>query len=153
MSNQSSKPSRETLSAELVGWLRIAGDRLQELVADHLRPVGLSVSQGILFGLIADRALKGIAPLQKDLEQDMRLVTSSITNLVQGLERKGLISRTDSAVDGRAKELHITERGWTIREELGRGIAAWEAALTQPLTDDDLAVLVPLLRKLARGPA
>jgi DNA-binding MarR family transcriptional regulator len=151
MSNQYSAPSRETLSAELVGWLRIAGDRLQELVAEHLKPFGLSVSQGILFGLIADWALRGVAPLQKDLEQDMRLVTSSITNLVQGLERKGMISRTDSPNDGRAKELHVTEHGWKVREALGRGVAAWEAALTAPMADDDLTALVPLLRKLARG--
>ncbi|HET7839661.1 MAG TPA: MarR family transcriptional regulator, partial [Rectinemataceae bacterium] len=93
-------------------------DHSHRLIEEHLRPFGLSLSQGFLFGLIVDWALKGIAPLQKDLEKDMRLVTSSITNLVQGLERKGLISRTDSATDGRAKELHVTEKGWKVRGKL-----------------------------------
>ncbi len=78
----------------------------------------------------------------------MRLVTSSITNLVQGLERKGLISRMDSATDGRAKELHMTDQGWKVREELGRHVTDWQGALTQSLNNEELAVVVRLLRKM-----
>jgi len=143
--------SRETLSAEFLRWFRIVEDRSHDLIEDHLKPFDLSLSQGFLFGLIADWALKGLAPLQKDLEKDMRLVTSSITNLVQGLERKGLIFRVDSAKDGRAKELHITEKGWKMREELGRNRMDWQLALTKPLTDEELALVVPLLRKMGRS--
>jgi len=148
MSNQSSRESRKFLSSEFLRWLRIVEDHSQKLIEEHLKPFGLSLSQGFLFGLIADRALKGIAPLQKDLERDMRLVTSSITNLVQGLERKGLISRLDSATDGRAKELHVTKKGWKVREELGRHVTDWQGALTRSLTDEELAVVVQLLRKM-----
>jgi MarR family transcriptional regulator, repressor for mepA len=151
MSNQSPTESRESLSSEFIRWLRIVGDHSEELVAEHLKPFGLSLSHGFLFGLIADWALKGTAPLQKDLERDMRLVTSSITNLVQGLERKGLIFRVDSAADGRAKELHVTEEGWKVREELGRHVTDWEGALTRSLTDKELAVVVRLLRKMGRS--
>ncbi|HTX72260.1 MAG TPA: MarR family transcriptional regulator, partial [Rectinemataceae bacterium] len=115
---------------------------------EHLKPFGLSLSQGFLFGLIADWALKGSAPLQKDLEGDMRLVPSSITNLVQGLERKGLIVRADSATDGRAKEIHMTKKGWKVREALGAHVADWETALTESLNDAELAEVVRLLRKM-----
>jgi DNA-binding MarR family transcriptional regulator len=151
MSNQSPRESRKLLSSEFLRWLRIVEDHSQELIEEHLKPSGLSLSQGFLFGLIADRALKGIAPLQRDLERDMRLVKSSITNLVQGLERKGLISRMDSATDGRAKELHVTEKGWKVREELGRHVTDWEGALTRSLTDEELAAVVQSLRKMARS--
>ena len=151
MANQMPPESRETLSAEFLRWFRIVEDRSHDLIEDHLKPFDLSLSQGFLFGLIADWALKGLAPLQKDLEKDMRLVTSSITNLVQGLERKGMIFRVDSATDGRAKELHVTEKGWKMREELGRNRRDWQLALTSALTDDELAIVVPLLRKMGRG--
>jgi MarR family transcriptional repressor of mepA len=151
MSNHPSAESRESLSSEFIRWLRIVEDHSQELIEVHLKPFGLSLSQGFLFGLIADRALKDIAPLQKDLERDMRLVTSSITNLVQGLERKGLIFRKDSATDGRAKELHMTEKGWKVREKLGRHVTDWEGALTRSLTDKELAVVIQLLRKMGRS--
>jgi len=145
MSNQL---SREALSSEFLEWLRVVGDQSQRLIKEHLKPFGLSVSQGLLLGLVADWALKGMAPLQKDLENDMWLVTSSITNLVQGLERKGLIFRRDSSADGRAKELHMTEKGWKVREELGRHATDWKLALTKSLTDDELAAVVPLMRKM-----
>ena len=151
MSNHLTQGSRRNLDSEFLRWLRIVESRSQVLVAEHLRPFGLSVSQGFVFGLIADRALEGIPPLQKDLEKDMRLVTSSITNLVQGLERKGLISRVDSATDGRAKELHVTQKGWNVRNALGRHVADWEGALTSPLADRELAIVVRLLRKMGRS--
>jgi MarR family transcriptional regulator, repressor for mepA len=151
MSNQTPGESRESLSSEFLRWLRIVEDHSEKLIEEHLKPAGLSLSQGFLFGLIADWALKGSAPLQKDLERDMRLVTSSITNLVQGLERKGLILRRDSAKDGRAKELHMTKKGWKVREELGRHVTDWQGALTKSLTDEELAVVVQMLRKMGRS--
>ncbi len=151
MSNQTSENSREFLGSEFLGWFRIVEDHSHDLIEEHLRPFGLSLSQGFLFGLIADCALKGIAPLQKDLEKDMRLVTSSITNLVQGLERKGMIFRVDSPTDGRAKELHVSEKGWKMREELGRNRIDWQLALTAPLSDEELALIVQLLRKMGRS--
>jgi DNA-binding MarR family transcriptional regulator len=143
--------SRESLGSEFIRWLRIVGDHSEELIEEHLKPFGLSLSQGFLFGLIADLALRDIAPLQKDLEKDMRLVTSSITNLVQGLERKGLIFRVDSETDGRAKEIHVTERGWRVREELGRHVTDWQLALTESLTNEELACVVQILQKMGRS--
>ncbi len=151
MSNQSTRDSRNALSSEFLLWLRIVEDHSHALIEEHLKPFGLSLSQGFVFGLIADQALKGLAPLQKDLEQDMRLVTSSITNLVQGLERKGLIYRSDSAMDGRAKELHITEKGWKVRGEMGRHVSEWEGALTESLNDKELSIIVQLLRKMGQS--
>ena len=145
------RESRKHLSTEFLYWFRLVEDHSHGLIEEHLKPFGLSLSQGFLFGLIADWALEGKAPLQKDLEKDMRLVTSSITNLVQGLERKGLIYRTDSATDGRAKELHVSKKGWRIREQLGRNRTDWQGALTSPLTDDELAAAVRLLRKMGRS--
>ena len=150
MSNQK-RESREFLSSEFLDWFRIVEDHSHDLIEKHLKPFELSLSQGLLFGLIADWALKGIAPLQKDLEKDMRLVTSSITNLVQGLERKGIIFRVDSATDGRAKELHVTEKGWKMCEKLGRKRIDWQLELTRPLTDEELVVAVQLLRKMGRS--
>ena len=149
MSNQSPKESRESHSSEFIRWLRNVENHSQKLIEEHLEPFGLSLSQGFLFGQIADQALKGIAPFQKDLERDMRLVKSSITNLIQGLERKGLISRVGSPTDGRAKEIHVTKKGWKVREELGRHVTDWEGALTRSLTDEELTAVVQLLRKMS----
>ena len=50
-----------------------------------------------------------------------------------------------------AKELHISEKGWAMREELGRNRIDWQLALTSALTDEELASVVPLLRKMGRG--
>jgi len=149
MSNHISTKTRETLVAELVERLRQAADRCDALVLANLKPYGLSVSQGRLFGLIADLSLKGQAPLQKDLEIGMRLVTSSITSLVQGLERRGILARVGSSRDGRAKELHITAAGWEVYKELGRHLPRWHRELASPLDNQDLATAVRLLAALA----
>lgn len=151
MSNQISKQDRESLNSEFLDWFRVVEDYSHKLIEENLRPFDLSLSQGYLFGVIVDWVQKGTPPRQKDLEKEMRLVKSSITNLVQGLERKGMILRTESAVDGRAKELHVTDKGWKIREKLGRDRAKWQAALTKPLTDKELVSAVQLLRKLGQS--
>jgi DNA-binding MarR family transcriptional regulator len=151
MSNHTSTKARDALVAELVERLRQAADRADTLVLAHLRPYGLSISQGRLFGLVADLSLQGQAPLQKDLEAGMRLVTSSITSLVQGLEKRGLLARVGSTRDGRAKELHITAAGWEMYKELGRHLPRWHRELASPLDDQELATAVRLLTTLAAG--
>ena len=149
MSNHISTKARGALVAELVERLRQAADRSDVLVQTHLRPYGLSVSQGRLFGLVADLSLKGQSPLQKDLEVGMRLVTSSITSLIQGLEKRGILSRVGSNRDGRAKELHITAAGWEVYRELGRHLPRWHRELASPLDDQELATAVRLLAAIA----
>lgn len=147
MSNQTPSP-RAAQNAEFVRWLRIVENRSQRLVEAHLRPFGLSVSHGRLFGLVADRSLAGQVTFQRDLEAELLLAASSITHLVQGLERQGLLARRDSATDGRAKELTITDRGWDVRHQLGTHLAQWEAELTAGVSDRELNQLVVLLQKL-----
>jgi len=149
MSNHVPTKARDSLVAELVERLRQAADRADALVQTHLKPYGLSISQGRLFGLVADRSLQGQAPLQKDLEAGMHLVTSSITSLVQGLEKRGLLARVGSTRDGRAKELHITAAGWDVYKELGRHLPRWHRELASPLDDHELATAVRLLAALA----
>jgi DNA-binding MarR family transcriptional regulator len=151
MSNHISPKARDALAAELVERLRQAADRTDVLVQAHLKPYGLSNSQGRLFGLVADLSLKGQAPLQKDLEAGMHLVTSSITSLVQGLEKRGILARVGSNRDGRAKELHITAAGWEVYKELGRHLPRWHRELASPLDDQELATAVRLLEALAVG--
>jgi DNA-binding MarR family transcriptional regulator len=151
MSNHISPKARAVLVAELVERLRQAADRTDVLVQAHLRPYGLSVSQGRLFGLVADLALLGQAPLQKDLEAGMHLVTSSITSLVQGLEKRGLLARVGCTRDGRAKELHITAAGWEVYKELGQQLPRWQRELASPLDDQELATAVRLLAAVAEG--
>jgi DNA-binding MarR family transcriptional regulator len=148
MSNHNLVRTRTTLAAELVERLRLAQDAADALIQEQLRPYGLSLSQGRLFGLVADLSLRGQAPLQKDLEAGMRLVTSSITNIIQGIERLGLIARITSNRDGRAKELHITAQGWELYRELGQHLPEWHSTLTRFLNDQELADAVRLLQKL-----
>jgi len=149
MSNHFPSKARDVLIGEMVERLRRAADHADALVQRQLKPHGLSVSQGRLFGLVADLSLKGQAPLQKDLEAGMGLVTSSITSLVQGLEKQGLLARVASTLDGRAKELHITARGWEVYKELGRHLPRWHRELASRLDDQELATAVRLLAALA----
>jgi MarR family transcriptional regulator for hemolysin len=148
MSNYKHRGSRDALASELVELLRAAADRSESLVQEQLKPHGLSVAQGRLFGLVADLSIRGQAPLQKDLEEGMGRVTSTITSLVQGLEKQGLLARVASNQDGRAKEIHITARGWEVYKELGRRLPRWHRDLVAPWDDRQLSTAVDLLRSL-----
>lgn len=74
------------------------------------------------------------------------LVTSgAITNRVDRMQRKGLVTRTRDSRDGRAVRICLTRRGLGLVDELLPLHLANEAALIEPLSDADQQELVHLL--------
>jgi DNA-binding MarR family transcriptional regulator len=70
---------------------------------------------------------------------------TSVTNIVDGLERTGLVRRTAHARDRRSTLAEITERGREVAE--GATAVLNEARFgTAPLRDGDLDALTGLLR-------
>jgi len=131
----------------LIHWLREASDRAWALNEAVLAPHGLTLSQGRVLGHLADEALAGRPVLQKDLEPALGRVTSSVTSLLQGLEAKGLVRRIESPTDGRAKELHLTDAGWKLRDVL-RLTTDWKDVLAAWLTNEEIDQATLVLRRM-----
>jgi len=88
----------------------------------------------------------GSLPLGK-IGVRLQVHPTSVTNLVDGLERSGLVTRSPHPTDRRATLATITERG---REVAAAATEAMNAASfgTTPLSHDDLDALTRILRAM-----
>jgi MarR family transcriptional repressor of mepA len=109
----------------------------------RLSSYGLNSQQGKMISYIADHEEKGI--IQKDLEKVFNRRGASITSMIQGLEKKGYISRRISPIDERQKLLYTTQKGKELIEEFEHLFEEVEAAITSNLSSKDAEELYRLL--------
>lgn len=62
---------------------------------------------------------------QKDIEKYFGICRSGVTNIIQALEKKGLVYRASVASDARLKKVMLTEAGRESHEKLGRFSSEW----------------------------
>jgi DNA-binding MarR family transcriptional regulator len=125
-------------------WVRLARAYLRNirLAEARLRAWDLSVAQ---FDVLAQvGAQEGI--IQQELAQRLLVTQGAVTQLLDKLERRGLIRRCP---DGRLKRLVLTEEGRRLRDRVVPGQEQFQAEQFAALTRDEQRQLLTLLRKLA----
>jgi MarR family transcriptional repressor of mepA len=127
-------------------YLRNIGHAMRQIADLKLIPYDITNQQARLLGDINDRLRKDKQICQKDLEGIMNLRGSSITSLLQGLEKKGFIVRSSSNEDSRAKQLHITEKGTKLIDEMDKIFQTNESLLLQGMTEDEKKTYQRLLK-------
>ena len=104
--------------------VRSAARHVTQLYDQFLARVGLHVTQ---FSILAK--LKRLGPITINaLAKEMVMDRTTLGRNVLPLERDGLVKIEVSAIDGRAKELHLTKAG---EKRLEAGLKGWAAAQTR----------------------
>jgi len=127
-------------------WARLARiyGRNIRLAEARLRETGLSVAQ---FDVLAHvGAHEGIT--QQELAQRLLVTQGAITQLLDRLERRGLIRRCP---DGRINRLVLTEEGRRLRDSVVPQQEQFQAEQFAALTLDERRQLLTLLGKLQRS--
>jgi DNA-binding MarR family transcriptional regulator len=107
----------------------------------------LSLSEIYALGILAERA-----PLsQQDLGDALALEKSSVSRLVQQLERHGWVSRERDAHDGRLRLLRLTEPGAAVAAQIDAHMSARHAELFAQLMPADQTALLQGLTALRRA--
>lgn len=101
--------------------------------ADESRPTGL---QGWIVGYIHDHSETPV--YQVDLENVFEVRRSTMTEILNGMEKNGLIIRLRDESDARKKRLQLTERATLFHSRVVHSIASIEHAATDHLTADEL---------------
>lgn len=87
-----------------------------------------------------------------ELTATEQVTQSAMTQLVTRLERDGLVERRPDPSDGRAVQVHITERGANVIDARRMERVARLSAFTEGLSPEEreaLASAIPALRRLA----
>lgn len=87
---------------------------------------------------------------QKDIEEDFNIRRSSVTSILQLMEKNGYIKRESVCEDARLKKLVLTEKGLEIQQNVYECIMEFEKSLREELSEEELDIFVDLMNRLSK---
>jgi len=121
-------------------WHRIIEKKMSDL--------GLSSIQSRMLGYLYFQSKEGQKVFQRELEQEFQIRKSSITSVIQLLERKGLIRRIPVSGDARQKELVLTEAGVIVQETVIGRLDELEAMVNEVMSPEERQQWFSCIRKI-----
>ena len=91
------------------------------------------------------------AVFQRDIEREFSITRSTVTNILQLMERKGYIERQSVPQDARLKMLVLTEKGREFHEKTMLSLRQTDEFVAGLLTEEENTELLRLLNKLKEG--
>ncbi|GIO32103.1 MULTISPECIES: MarR family winged helix-turn-helix transcriptional regulator [Paenibacillus] len=122
---------------------KMTGQRIRALM-DHLRKHELSLNQFFILNIIE----RGGACLSSHLAGHLKLKAASITYLVDSLEKRGLVARTENPSDLRSHFISLTGEGHAVSSFPFEHVFASD--LFKKLSQDDLEVMYVMMRIMNR---
>jgi len=113
------------------------------------KDLGVTAPQGaVLFHLQRrDGARMG------DLAATLGLNAPAVSGLIDRMEAQGLVARQREKTDARAARVHLTEAGRTLAVQVTERLRAFNEALSEGFTEQQMEVVYGFLAALARrGP-
>lgn len=128
--------------------LMAAGARVGQAGEVHFGRFGLSTGR---YRLLSDLEDHGGEKSPSQLAASLGVSRATVTGLVDGLEREGLVARRPSAEDGRGNVVVLTARGADRLRELAPEHFARMQAMVGGLTPEERATFLDLLGRVVAG--
>lgn len=107
----------------------------------------LTISQAYVIDFICNEG-KDKDVFQKDLESVFDLKRSSISLMLNNMEKNGLIERMLVKEDGRLKKIVLTEKSIKIYEKISDAIDLIENKLSENITEEEVKIFQNVLNKI-----
>ena len=123
--------------------ITIAARTGQELAKRRLNPMGLSVQMCGVMNLLADGPVS-----QPALGAQLGIDRTTVVELIDDLEKQGVVERRRNPADRRSYALHLTAKGRTVQK---RATKAFDAAVDEffgPLTSAERKALADMLTRM-----
>ena len=120
---------------------------LRKEMQDLLKPTGLTHSQWSALAIL--RHYPGIA--SSELEHILMIERPSVTSLMNGLAKRGLVTRRDDPEDGRYKRLYLTEAGKQLADQTRHFAEEVERKVIAAMGESDIAALKSLLIRMVES--
>jgi DNA-binding MarR family transcriptional regulator len=130
----------------LLYYLRTVMHKTKRSADSILEPHNISGQQGRIIGIIAEKQEKGTDVCQKDIEAALGITGASVTGLLQGMEKKGLINRKRSTKDDRIKELTLTSKGKDLVTLFIKVFDDTEKRISKVMTESQKEMFLKVLR-------
>lgn len=106
----------------------------------------ISMMQRWILGHLAHNRERDI--FQKDLEQELQIGKSTLTEILHVMEKNDLVKRMPCEADARCKKLVLTDTAESIHEEIEQGIEEFEKKLRSNITDEELEQFFNIINRM-----
>ena len=124
--------------------LNRAGARIATSFGEEVRPLGATLQTWRVLAALRERDGRRMG----DLSDTTSIEVSTLTRLVDGMERKGLVARRRDANDARAVALHATAAGRRLTLRILPIAERYEAVALQGFEAREAEALKTALRRL-----
>ena len=121
--NQNAPPEEFRFGREVQN----VANHFRRLGDENLLKEGITITQLRVIAYISRQSPDTV--YQKDLEEHFHIRRSSVTGLLQNMEKSGILERSPSETDARVKIVTLTEKGKALDEKLRSYIQGLEAEL------------------------
>lgn len=111
---------------------------------------GLTGVQGWIIGYLYEHK-DGPGVFQRDIEKTFQIRRSTVTGILQLMEKKGLITREPAVHDARLKRLQLTPKAIAHHELIMEKIREVEARLRRGLSEEEVETFFLLVEKIRRN--
>jgi len=142
-------PDMDTSAVRVMSHIQSCYKGLMTELNAPLAEMGLSEGKFfILVFLFSEELLGNDAPGPSEIAENLDVTRATITGLLDGLERDGLIQRRHSSVDRRAITIVMTEKAHDLMDSFCPAQTGRVSKLLSPLSADEKETLIRLLAKI-----
>ncbi|WP_254786044.1 MarR family winged helix-turn-helix transcriptional regulator [Curtobacterium sp. MCBA15_008] len=121
-----------------IGWAQ------RKAAEEWVRERDLTQEQSFVLGYLQ----RTPGAIQRDIADITRTSAASVSSLLQGLERRGLVERRADAGNARTKRVYATDEGIALIAGFEDAMVALDDVLLAPLSEDERTTLQALLQKV-----
>ena len=127
--------------------LNRAGARITAAFSEEVRPLGATLQMWRVLAALRE----GDGRRMGDLSETTSIEVSTLTRLVDNMEKKGLVARRRDAADARVVALHVTPAGRRLTQRITPIAERYESVALAGFTAAEADILKAALRRLYRN--
>ena len=141
-------------NTDLLGFrIRSVWQQVKRLMNRHLTEndgYGLTGMQFAIVSYIAkESATRDV--FQKDLEQKFDIRKSTVTGILNTMERDGLLLRETVPYDARLRKMILTDKALQAKQNTEQVIDSVESQLSKGLTEEEITTFLSILEKISKN--
>ena len=141
-------------NTDLLGFrIRSLWQQVKRLMNRHLTEndgYGLTGMQFAIVSYIAKESTERDV-FQKDLEQKFDIRKSTVTGILNTMERDGLLLRETVPYDARLRKMILTDKALQAKKNSEQVIGTVENQLSKGLTEEEIATFLTILEKISKN--
>ena len=122
--------------------------RMKVCLDSSFGDANLNGLQARILGFVEYNDQNGKDVYQKDIEAEFKIRRSSVSSVLDTMEKNGYIMRQSVASDARLKKLVLTEKSIQLGQHYKNSVELFENSIKKGLTDEEIKTLKYLFDKV-----